>query len=119
LFADNVYGIRTTDKPIATEYTDWDPDTNSTTLKQLVISPVFQVLRDPTEPGAPAHNQTMYIGVTFVFNPVILTLFTNTETVKYVVGLTFLIIVLTLAAIFLWMTVHSFIQPMRLLNARM
>lgn len=61
----------------------------------------------------------MYIGVTFVFNPVILTLFTQTETVKYSIGLTILIIVLTLAAIFLWMTVHSFIQPMRLFNARM
>ncbi len=61
----------------------------------------------------------MYIGVTFIFNPLVLQLFTSNETIKYIIGLVGLIIVLILAAIFLWVTVHSFIQPLRLLNARM
>lgn len=33
--------------------------------KQIVIVPIYQVLRDPSEPGAPANNLTFFLGVTF------------------------------------------------------
>jgi len=34
--------------------------------KQLVVSPINLVLRDPNDPDAPAFNYTMYIGIVLV-----------------------------------------------------
>jgi hypothetical protein len=79
--------------------------------------PIYSVLRDPTQSGAPPNNLTFYLGLTFVsLGDVVITKVLEQDKKYYIIFVFIYLTCFLFAAYFIYQSAHASVDGLRFLN---